>query len=233
MSTKGKVLTPAILLAFALAGCHSNASQNASQAQPEPAQDPATANLANANYTTHRRTESATTAGGPESPAHRQIRGQIRPDTVTSLRAMTTQGTMSRPSRRRRFRITNSRRLRATTMSGRQATGRMRRTTTTGCRARGFLRRTSARCGRRATGAGTAAGITGTAGYWGPHVGFYGGVNYGYGYDGDGYEGGYWQGRDFYYNRAITRVNPAQAHHVYHYRVTRSYNNSPRELQRR
>ena len=24
-------------------------------------------------------------------------------------------------------------------------------------------------------------------GYWGPHVGFYGGVNYGYGYGGDGY----------------------------------------------
>ena len=26
-------------------------------------------------------------------------------------------------------------------------------------------------------------------GYWGPHVGFYGGVNYGFGYGGDGYEG--------------------------------------------
>ena len=26
-------------------------------------------------------------------------------------------------------------------------------------------------------------------GYWGPHVGFYGGVNYGYGYGGNGYDG--------------------------------------------
>ena len=29
-------------------------------------------------------------------------------------------------------------------------------------------------------------------GYWGPQVGFYGGINYGYGYGGRGYEGGYW-----------------------------------------
>ena len=27
-------------------------------------------------------------------------------------------------------------------------------------------------------------------GYWGPHVGFCGGVNYGFGYDGDGFYGG-------------------------------------------
>src|SRR5438477_12166769 len=27
-------------------------------------------------------------------------------------------------------------------------------------------------------------------GYWGPRVGFYGGINYGYGYFGNGYEGG-------------------------------------------
>ena len=27
-------------------------------------------------------------------------------------------------------------------------------------------------------------------GYWGEHVGFYGGVNYGYGYGGNGYQGG-------------------------------------------
>ena len=27
------------------------------------------------------------------------------------------------------------------------------------------------------------------AGYWGPQVGFYGGVNYGYGYSGTGYQG--------------------------------------------
>src|SRR5271155_4006072 len=31
-------------------------------------------------------------------------------------------------------------------------------------------------------------------GYWGPHVGFYGGINYGYGYTGVGFAGGYWRG---------------------------------------
>ena len=44
-------------------------------------------------------------------------------------------------------------------------------------------------------------------GYWGPQVGFYGGINYGFGYPGDGYYGGYWRGRDFYYNRAVNNVN--------------------------
>ena len=39
-------------------------------------------------------------------------------------------------------------------------------------------------------------------GYWGPHIGFYGGVNYGFGYGGVGYEGGYWRSRRFAYNRA-------------------------------
>src|SRR5579864_5819265 len=53
------------------------------------------------------------------------------------------------------------------------------------------------------------------AGYWGPHVGFYGGVNYGFGYVGVGYEGGYWRGRDFFYNTSVTRVNTTVIHNVY------------------
>ena len=32
-------------------------------------------------------------------------------------------------------------------------------------------------------------------GYWGQHVGFYGGVNYGFGYIGYGYQGGYWNNK--------------------------------------
>ena len=43
-------------------------------------------------------------------------------------------------------------------------------------------------------------------GYWGRHVGFYGGINYGYGYGGRGYDGGYWRGGGFYYNRAVNHV---------------------------
>ena len=45
------------------------------------------------------------------------------------------------------------------------------------------------------------------AGYWGPRIGFYGGINYGFGYFGTGYQGGYWQGGAFYYNRSVTNVN--------------------------
>src|SRR6202021_2492561 len=43
-------------------------------------------------------------------------------------------------------------------------------------------------------------------GYWGPHVGFYGGVNYGFGYGGAGYEGGYWNKGAFNYNRSVNNV---------------------------
>ena len=43
-------------------------------------------------------------------------------------------------------------------------------------------------------------------GYWGPHIGFYGGVNYGYGYTGSGYEGGYWNNRAFFYNRSVNNI---------------------------
>jgi hypothetical protein len=63
-------------------------------------------------------------------------------------------------------------------------------------------------------------GFTGTVfvfhpGYWGPRVGFYGGVNYGYGYFGNGYTGGHWVGNAFVYNSATNHVNPGVAHHMY------------------
>ena len=53
------------------------------------------------------------------------------------------------------------------------------------------------------------------AGYWGAHVGFYGGVHYGYGYDGDGYRGGRWEGRHFEYNRYENNVDEHVVRHVY------------------
>src|SRR5215471_17767598 len=52
-------------------------------------------------------------------------------------------------------------------------------------------------------------------GYWGPTVGFYGGVNYGYGYTGNGYWGGRWSGNTFQYNTAVTRVNTNIVHNTY------------------
>jgi hypothetical protein len=44
-------------------------------------------------------------------------------------------------------------------------------------------------------------------GYWGRHVGFYGGINYGCGYTGFGYQGGYWDRGSFWYNRSVNNVN--------------------------
>ena len=52
-------------------------------------------------------------------------------------------------------------------------------------------------------------------GYWGPIVGFYGGVYYGYGYFGHGFEGGRWENDHFFYNQAVTNVNVTVVHNVY------------------
>lgn len=57
-------------------------------------------------------------------------------------------------------------------------------------------------------------------GYWGPHVGFYGGVNYGYGYSGEGFEGGRWDHGAFFYNRAATNLDGIRITNVYDKTVT-------------
>jgi hypothetical protein len=44
-------------------------------------------------------------------------------------------------------------------------------------------------------------------GYWGQTVGYYGGINYGFGYFGTGFYGGYWNGGHFWYNRAYNRFD--------------------------
>ena len=46
-------------------------------------------------------------------------------------------------------------------------------------------------------------------GYWGPHVGFYGGVNYGFGYSGVGFHGGYWECGRFVVNAGVAREFPS------------------------
>ncbi len=57
-------------------------------------------------------------------------------------------------------------------------------------------------------------------GWWGPHVGFYGGINYGFGYFGVGFVGGRWDGGHFFYNREVTNVNVTVIHNVYNERIT-------------
>jgi hypothetical protein len=73
-------------------------------------------------------------------------------------------------------------------------------------------------------------------GYWATGVGFYGGVNYGFGYFGAGYVGGGWYGNVFRYNTAVTNVDTTVIRNVYvdrtvinnNVNVTRvSYNGGP------
>jgi len=52
-------------------------------------------------------------------------------------------------------------------------------------------------------------------GYWGPEVGFYGGINYGFGYTGVGFFGGYWRGGSYYYNRSVTNVDVTVVRNTY------------------
>ncbi len=52
-------------------------------------------------------------------------------------------------------------------------------------------------------------------GYWGPEVGFYGGINYGFGYTGVGFFGGYWRGGTYYYNRSVTNVDVTVVRNTY------------------
>jgi hypothetical protein len=53
------------------------------------------------------------------------------------------------------------------------------------------------------------------AGYWGPHIGYYGGVSYGGGYMGIGFAGGTWNGGVFAYNTAVVHVNTTVVTNVY------------------
>ena len=40
-------------------------------------------------------------------------------------------------------------------------------------------------------------------GYWAPYVGYYGGINYGFGYFGSGFSGGRWVGNSFAYDKSV------------------------------
>jgi WXXGXW repeat (2 copies) len=64
------------------------------------------------------------------------------------------------------------------------------------------------------------AGFVFYDGYWGPQIGFYGGINYGFGYFGTGFVGGRWDNGHFFYNRAVTNVNETNIRNVYVENVT-------------
>ncbi len=62
-------------------------------------------------------------------------------------------------------------------------------------------------------------------GYWGPTVGFYGGVNYGFGYFGEGYGGGRWNNGHFFYNRSVNNIDVVNTHNVYNERIENNTQN--------
>ncbi len=64
-----------------------------------------------------------------------------------------------------------------------------------------------------------------TDGYWGPEVGFYGGIDYGFGYFGSGFVGGRWDGGHFFYNTAVWHVDRTVVRNVYVNKVTIVNNN--------
>ena len=61
------------------------------------------------------------------------------------------------------------------------------------------------------------------AGYWGPRVGFYGGINYGYGYMGVGFVGGEWRGGVFFYNRSMNNFGTMHFTNVYYRPVVSNF----------
>ena len=57
------------------------------------------------------------------------------------------------------------------------------------------------------------------AGYWGREVGFYGGIDYGFGYNGEGYFGGRWDHGAFFYNRTVNNITSVRISNVYNQTV--------------
>ncbi|HTB68513.1 MAG TPA: DUF4124 domain-containing protein [Steroidobacteraceae bacterium] len=71
-------------------------------------------------------------------------------------------------------------------------------------------------------------------GYWAEHIGYYGGINYGFGYFGVGFAGGRWVNHAFAYNTAVSNVDARIVHNTYSESVTHnaavnrvSYNGGP------
>lgn len=52
-------------------------------------------------------------------------------------------------------------------------------------------------------------------GYWAEQVGYYGGIDYGYGYSGYGYQGGRWDRGHFHYNSSVNNIRGDTTRYVY------------------
>ncbi len=65
------------------------------------------------------------------------------------------------------------------------------------------------------------------AGYWGPVVGYYGGINYGFGYFGTGFYGGYWGGGRFWYNRPYNNIAWGHGFHSFYNNPVHGFDGRP------
>jgi hypothetical protein len=65
------------------------------------------------------------------------------------------------------------------------------------------------------------------AGYWGPTVGYYGGINYGFGYFGTGFYGGYWRGGHYWYNRPYNNIGWGGGFHNIYNTPVRGFDGRP------
>ena len=65
------------------------------------------------------------------------------------------------------------------------------------------------------------------AGYWGTSIGYYGGINYGFGYFGTGFYGGYWGGGHFCYNRGYNNFGGRGGFRNVYDRPVRGFNGRP------
>ncbi|MGA8906863.1 MAG: YXWGXW repeat-containing protein, partial [Acidobacteriaceae bacterium] len=229
MSTIGRILFPTALLAFALAGCHSN--QN--QAQSPSSDDPAAVNLANASNTT----DTASNENPPPPPPDQGGSSQAAPPPDQSGYDDQASGDRSAGYADTAYDVASDPPPPIPEYDQPACPGDDYEWTpgywgydNDG----GYYWVPGAWVMAPYVGALWTPGYWGYSsgryrwshGYWGPHIGFYGGVNYGYGYGGNGYEGGYWRGSNFYYNTAVSRVNVSVVRNVYNYRVTNVYNNS-------
>ena len=61
-------------------------------------------------------------------------------------------------------------------------------------------------------------------GYWGPEVGFYSGIDYGFGYTGEGYYGGRWDHGVFFYNRSVNNFTNVRITNVYDQTIGMNHN---------
>jgi hypothetical protein len=211
--------TPWIALALAAflgaAGCHSNQDQNANASQPaqDQGQDPAAANLAPASYTTGAPSSEQAQSG---SSAGSQSYTSAPPDSSDYAEPATETATEAPPP------------LPDYQQPPDPGDGYIWTPGYWNYASSGYYWVPGAWVAPPYQGALWTPGYWAASsgryayhpGHWGSHIGFYGGINYGFGYQGLGYEGGYWNNGHFTYNTVYNNVNRTVVHNTYSYNIS-------------